>query len=114
MANMHSGAHHLYQASFVELEPLQQDTVLKSIHDAQPPAAHDIWQRMPVHRYWLLLMQDVVDAYYAHPYAWDEIGFGGPAYPRGFCIQGCKAAPSLSACQLRYRECKEEISRARK
>ena len=23
-------------------------------------------------------------AYYAHPYAWDEIGFGGPAYPRGY------------------------------
>jgi hypothetical protein len=21
---------------------------------------------------------------YAHPYAWDEIGFGGPAYPRGY------------------------------
>jgi hypothetical protein len=29
-------------------------------------------------------MQDVVDAYYAHPYAWDEIGYGGPAYPRGY------------------------------
>ena len=29
-------------------------------------------------------MQDVVEAYYAHPYAWDEVGFGGPAYPRGY------------------------------
>ncbi|MDQ2679511.1 MAG: gluconate 2-dehydrogenase subunit 3 family protein, partial [Candidatus Eremiobacteraeota bacterium] len=24
------------------------------------------------------------DAYYAHPWAWDEIGFGGPAYPRAY------------------------------
>ena len=24
------------------------------------------------------------EAYYSHPYAWDEIGFGGPAYPRAY------------------------------
>jgi hypothetical protein len=23
-------------------------------------------------------------AYYAHPRAWDEMGWGGPAYPRGY------------------------------
>jgi hypothetical protein len=23
-------------------------------------------------------------AYYSHPSAWNEIGFGGPAYPRGY------------------------------
>jgi gluconate 2-dehydrogenase subunit 3-like protein len=23
-------------------------------------------------------------AYYSHPHAWNEIGFGGPAYPRGY------------------------------
>ena len=51
---------------------------------AIPPAAHDIWKQMDVKRFWLLLVQDVVGAYYAHPYAWDEIGFGGPAYPRGY------------------------------
>ena len=39
---------------------------------------------MPVQRFWMLLVQDAVDAYYAHPYAWDEIGFGGPAYPRAY------------------------------
>jgi hypothetical protein len=77
-------AHHLFQRSFVELEPRQQDQVLQTIHDGQPPAAAEIWQKMSVTRFWMLLMQDVVDAYYAHPYAWDEIGFGGPAYPRGY------------------------------
>jgi len=43
-----------------------------------------VWRRMSVARYWLLLVQDAAGAYYAHPYAWDEIGFGGPAYPRGY------------------------------
>ena len=31
-----------------------------------------------------MLLQDAVGIYYAHPYAWDEIGYGGPAYPRGY------------------------------
>jgi hypothetical protein len=30
------------------------------------------------------LLHDVVSAYYAHPAAWSEIGFGGPASPRGY------------------------------
>ena len=39
---------------------------------------------MNCQRYWMLLVQDCVEGYYAHPWAWDEIGFGGPAYPRGY------------------------------
>jgi hypothetical protein len=27
---------------------------------------------------------DIVLAYYAHPTAWSEIGWGGPASPRGY------------------------------
>jgi hypothetical protein len=27
-------------------------------------------------------------AYYSHPWAWSEIGFGGPAYPRGYSAPG--------------------------
>ncbi len=30
------------------------------------------------------LLHDIVSAYYAHPVAWNEIGFGGPASPRGY------------------------------
>jgi hypothetical protein len=46
--------------------------------------AAELWAQMEVHRYWALIVQDCVEAYYAHPWAWDEIGFGGPAYPRGY------------------------------
>lgn len=77
-------ASHMYGRSFVDLGPKEQDEALFTLHDARPPAAQDIWKRMNVERFWLLLVQDVVAAYYAHPYAWDEIGFGGPAYPRGY------------------------------
>ncbi len=87
-------AQHLYTTSFMQLDPRSQDTVLKTIHDARPPAGQEIWQKMAVHRFWALIMQDVVKAYYAHPYAWDEIGFGGPAYPRGYMrLEGGKPEP---------------------
>jgi hypothetical protein len=77
-------AQHMFKKSFVDLGQFEQDSVLRSIHDGAPPAAQEIWKKMSVTRFWMLLVQDVVDAYYAHPYAWDEIGFGGPAYPRGY------------------------------
>jgi hypothetical protein len=71
--------------NFIELDWRKQDELLKSIHDAEPlPGAEEIWSRMPVERFWGLLVQDCVEMYYAHPFAWDEIGFGGPAYPRAY------------------------------
>jgi hypothetical protein len=30
------------------------------------------------------VLSDVVSAYYSHPTAWNEIGWGGPASPRGY------------------------------
>ncbi len=69
---------------FADLMSLQQDALLKSIHDGQPHGAHDAWQGMSIERFWYMLVQDCVDAYYSHPWSWDEIGFGGPAYPRAY------------------------------
>ena len=73
-----------YGAGFLALSYPQREMVLKAIHDGQPEAAADIWHIMSVHRFWQLIMGDAIDAYYAHPWAWDEIGFGGPAYPRAY------------------------------
>lgn len=73
-----------FNQSFVELTIHRQELILKSLHDGKPGPEHATWSRMPVHRFWALLMEDCVTAYYSHPWAWDEIGFGGPAYPRGY------------------------------
>ncbi len=78
-------ATHSYGQPFLKLSWREQDALLKSIHDAKPKdGAAEIWRQMPIERYWALVLQDCVEAYYAHPWAWDEIGFGGPAYPRGY------------------------------
>jgi hypothetical protein len=34
------------------------------------------------------VIPDITHAYYAHPVAWTEIGFGGPASPRGYVRMG--------------------------
>lgn len=69
---------------FIDLPHHQQDLVLQAIHDKKPLAAASVWLQMSVSRFWLLLMQDALEGYYSHPWAWDEIGFGGPAYPRAY------------------------------
>ena len=73
-----------FRESFPALTVHRQELLLKSLHDGNPEPDHSTWQRMPVHRFWAMLMEDCVTAYYSHPWAWDEIGFGGPAYPRGY------------------------------
>jgi len=46
------------------------------------------WQQLNVSRAWGVVMRSVLAALYAHPWAWNEIGFGGPAYPRGYAAFG--------------------------
>ncbi len=77
-------ARYLHGRSFEELLAVEQDRILKTLHDSQPPAGDEIWKRMPVHHFWIMLVQYCIEVYYAHPWAWDEIGFGGPAYPRAY------------------------------
>ena len=56
----------------------------KSIRAGDPPG--EVWRRIPGANAggssWPCGRSPAI--YYAHPYAWDEIGFGGPAYPRGY------------------------------
>jgi hypothetical protein len=74
----------LHGGAFHELAVREQEEILRSIHQAKPQAAQELWKQMNIERFWTMLVSDVVAVYYAHPWAWDEIGFGGPAYPRGY------------------------------
>ncbi len=46
------------------------------------------WAQLNVTRAWSVVMRAILAQFYAHPWAWNEIGFGGPAYPRGFMRLG--------------------------
>lgn len=65
--------------------------------DAGSTLQHELVQRfsrgdldwgLPVKRAWSVVMRGVLGAFYSHPWAWNEIGFGGPAYPRGYARLG--------------------------
>jgi hypothetical protein len=43
-----------------------------------------VWDELPPSKAWSVVMRGVLSAYYSHPWSWNEIGFGGPAYPRGY------------------------------
>lgn len=68
---------------FHQLDAEAQDEVLKAAQEGD--ARSEAWGDMPPALFFSeRLIHDAVGAYYAHPAAWNEIGFGGPASPRGY------------------------------
>ena len=46
------------------------------------------WDELNVSRAFSVCMRAVLSAFYSHPWAWNEIGYGGPAYPQGYMRLG--------------------------
>lgn len=68
---------------FTALAPAEQDALLKAVD--QGDVAAPGWTSFPPQAFFRkILLKTVVSIYYAHPEAWNEIGFGGPAAPRGY------------------------------
>jgi Gluconate 2-dehydrogenase subunit 3 len=68
---------------FHELPAAEQDNMLRRIQhgEVHQPA----WREMAPKLFFTeRLLHDIVSSYYAHPTSWNEIGFGGPASPRGY------------------------------
>jgi hypothetical protein len=77
-------------ASFADT-PLEAQTGI--VHRFSKAELHGgVWDTLNVGRAWKVVMRYVVQAFYSHPWAWNEIGFGGPAYPRGY---GAFGSPDL-------------------
>lgn len=47
-----------------------------------------VWDELPCARAWKVVTRAILSEFYSHPWAWNEIGFGGPAYPRGYARFG--------------------------
>jgi hypothetical protein len=72
---------------FRYLPPNQQDAVLRAVQHGDVRSAE--WQSLSAPRFFAsMLLREAVSVYYAHPAAWNEIGFGGPASPRGYVRLG--------------------------
>ncbi|GFZ94363.1 hypothetical protein GCM10008018_45870 [Paenibacillus marchantiophytorum] len=68
---------------FFKLDEPAQRQIMRQISTATYPPTRS-WDGIPQKALFQKLLQLSVDAYYSHPLVWSEIGFGGPAYPRGY------------------------------
>ena len=90
---------------FVELDAAARDGVLRAVQAGEVDAA--LWDGVPAQRFFTeVLLKTVVGVYYAHPAAWSEIGFGGPASPRGYVRLGLNERDPWEAREAR--EAREE------
>jgi hypothetical protein len=64
---------------FGQLTPEQQTELLRRIQQAEGE-----WRGLPAAAVWSLWTRYACTAFYSHPWAWEEIGYAGPAYPRGY------------------------------
>lgn len=80
LAGLKADAAHRFQLPFTQLAPEQRDTLIRAVQDLGSTP----WHEMPAVHVWSLWTRYACTAFYSHPYAWDEIGFPGPAYPRGY------------------------------
>ena len=72
----------LYRREFFKLDPEQQFSILAALQTGSAPAATA--GNLPQQEFFQKLLDLVIRPYYSHPTIWSEIGYGGPAYPRGY------------------------------
>ncbi len=69
-------------ASFATAEHAVQKAIVARFADGELEGG--AWAQMNVKHAFSLVMRVVLSCFYSHPWTWNEIGFGGPAYPRGY------------------------------
>jgi hypothetical protein len=71
---------------FVSADEAVRERVIEAFAKAELHG--EVWDELPPSRAWKVVTRAMLSAFYSHPWAWNEIGFGGPAYPRGYARLG--------------------------
>ena len=66
--------------TFAEAPPSDRADLVQTVQDQ----ASGTWHGLSAKHVWSLWTRYACTAFYSHPSAWAEIGFPGPAYPRGY------------------------------
>jgi hypothetical protein len=67
---------------FAALDGDAQHALVGRFADAE--LSGGVWDELNVSRAWSVVTRGALSEFYSHPWSWNEIGFGGPAYPRGY------------------------------
>ncbi|HKT56054.1 MAG TPA: gluconate 2-dehydrogenase subunit 3 family protein [Microbacterium sp.] len=80
LAALDEDAHDRAGCSFDALDETAQCELIEAVRTWPG----DRWHDLPPVQLWSLWTRYAATAFYSHPGAWAEIGFDGPAYPRGY------------------------------
>lgn len=87
LAALDAEAREAHGKDFLALSGSDQDDLLRRLQKGRTKSP--AWGAMPPKDFFeTRLARDVVAAYYSYPSAWSEIGWGGPASPRGYVRMG--------------------------
>jgi hypothetical protein len=79
-------AQNLEGSSFAELD--EHDALELCHRFSKGELSGGSWEQLNVSRAFGVVMRDACEAFFSHPWEWNEMGFGGPAYPRGYAAFG--------------------------
>jgi hypothetical protein len=82
LRHLDSDADETFDQPFSALDRSQQATLVQAVQQLADDQKD--WHDLPAAQVWSLWTRYTSTAFYSHPWAWNEIGFGGPAYPRGY------------------------------
>ena len=77
----------MFGPEFARCRPADQRVLIQAVQDT---GSKD-WHGLNAAHVWSLWTRYACTAFYSHPRVWDEIGFPGPAYPRGYKHAGMDA-----------------------
>jgi hypothetical protein len=80
LAYLDGDAYQRYGTPFADASQEDQNGLVQAVQDLKSGD----WHGLPADHVWSLWTRYACTAMYAHPAAWAEIGFPGPAYPRGY------------------------------
>ncbi len=80
LAYLDGDAYRRCGTSFADAPETERKTLVQAVQDLKSAD----WHGLPAAHVWSLWTRYACTAFYAHPFAWSEIGFPGPAYPRGY------------------------------
>lgn len=83
LKELEQSSQHKYSVSFTELNIEKQKQMIQDI-SAKRAEPTEVWNAMLQKALFEKLMRLTVEAYCSHPRVWSEIGYAGPAYPRGY------------------------------
>lgn len=90
LAAIDGEARRLFGTSFVALAPPKQEETLRATQKGETDPR--LWRGVAPESFFSdMLLKTIAGLAYTHPQAWNDIGFGGPASPRGYVRLGFDA-----------------------